>query len=201
MVSDLINENNREWRKDVITSLFAEDDADRILKISLLVAAQDDAMVWGGEPSSEFVGRSTYKILQTGHMAPILNDIQTASRNFYKQLWSLAIPSKIKMIIWCILENYIPTLANLHYRRLVASMTCPRCAIDAENTHHVFRSCPIAQEVWRLIDLPIIIQHMNQDVLSDLYGFSRFARLPNAFTSIVAFGLYGFQGINTNMSM
>lgn len=34
-VADLINKDTREWRRDVITSMFAEEDADRILKIPL----------------------------------------------------------------------------------------------------------------------------------------------------------------------
>lgn len=54
MVSDLIDAQLREWKIELINSTLSRDNADRILKVPLVVEARDDMMVWRGEPFEEF---------------------------------------------------------------------------------------------------------------------------------------------------
>ncbi|MBA0762016.1 hypothetical protein Gotri_024576 [Gossypium trilobum] len=118
-VVDLIDNANREWRREVITDTFSDVDAAKILRIPLAKEPHEDVM--------------------------------TTSKGFYRKLQSLNLPSKIKITIWRISKNFIPTLSNMYYKRLVANAICPRCGGGVEMTDHVFRSCPASKDVWKLV--------------------------------------------------
>lgn len=79
-----------------------------------------------------------YKILlQEGQ-----DQLQTCYKQFYKRLWSLELPFKIKITIWRCTRNFLPNYSNLHYRRLIDSTMCWRCHSGAETGMHLFRDCP-----------------------------------------------------------
>lgn len=50
-------------------------------------------------------------------------------------------PNKIKIMIWRVSWNYIPTMVNLNDRRVAHSNKCPRCKVDVETFWHVFVEC------------------------------------------------------------
>lgn len=96
-VLDLIDAQIREWKGDLIVNTFPKVIANRILEIPLEKEANEDLMVWSGEPSREFSIRSTYKLLQKGTSFPNATHIQNDLTNFYKKIWKLQIPTKIKI--------------------------------------------------------------------------------------------------------
>ncbi|MBA0549077.1 hypothetical protein Golob_020136, partial [Gossypium lobatum] len=69
-------------------------------------------------------------------------NLQTETKAFYKKLWNLQIPPKIKFTIWGISWNYIPTFVNLKIKRVVADARCPLCNQEEEDTfdHQLARS-------------------------------------------------------------
>lgn len=93
-------EANRSWKREVIESTFSEFDVTNILKIPLADEDQNDYLVWGRESSGEFSVRSTYKLLQGSIWDPNAYTLQTNSTIFYKILWSLNIPGKVKITLW-----------------------------------------------------------------------------------------------------
>ncbi|MBA0845285.1 hypothetical protein Goarm_000072 [Gossypium armourianum] len=103
-VDELIDSHNRSWKKELITSTFSEDDAARILRIPLAQSPHEDFLVWGGEQSGEFTVRNAYQLLQKLTESPRAYALQTIYRNFYKKLWSLNLPTKIKVtwITWVV---------------------------------------------------------------------------------------------------
>lgn len=123
LVSELIDANNREWKREVVLNTFCKEDADRILSILLAQEAHEDQLVWQGEPSGEFLVHSAYKILQSNHMVPSAYALQ---KLFYRHLWGLDLPNKIKIIIWRISWSYLPTFVNLNYRRISNTKVCRR---------------------------------------------------------------------------
>ncbi|MBA0786836.1 hypothetical protein Gotri_027836 [Gossypium trilobum] len=78
--------------------------------------------------SGEFTVRSAYKLLQRSIDNPRAYALQTIYRNFYKKLWSLNLPTKIK------------------HRKLTVNQSCPRCVEKAETMNHLFRDCPATNE-------------------------------------------------------
>ncbi|MBA0678104.1 hypothetical protein Goari_019466 [Gossypium aridum] len=63
-VAEIIDNNKREWREEIITNTFAAVDARRILQIPLTAIPYEDELAWRGEPLEAFSMRSAYKLLQ-----------------------------------------------------------------------------------------------------------------------------------------
>ncbi|KAA3474429.1 reverse transcriptase [Gossypium australe] len=64
LVSDLIDNNSRVWKRKVIENTFSRDDVARILRIPLAKKDHNDFQVWRDESSRDFLVRSAYKLLQ-----------------------------------------------------------------------------------------------------------------------------------------
>ncbi|KAA3455658.1 Ribonuclease H-like superfamily protein [Gossypium australe] len=157
-VASLIDSNNRKWREELIRNTFEANDADRILQIPLALDEHADMVIWRGEPSGKFTIRSAYRLLQTQDRTLDSTATQNTATLFYKQLWTLQIPNKIKIMLWMITRNYIPTMANLYQRRVVRDDKCPRCKACSENLWHKFVGCPAATELWKRLDFEWINQ-------------------------------------------
>ena len=56
---------------------------------------------------------------------------------------------KLKDFLWRVVRKAIPVSSNLE-KRGVPSFNCKTCGVH-EDDLHVFLTCPIAEEVWRLI--------------------------------------------------
>ncbi|KAG8473534.1 hypothetical protein CXB51_035814 [Gossypium anomalum] len=152
-VSDLIDPVSRTWNTDLIISTFNADVAKKILQIPLAETTYEDFQVWRGESSGEFSVRSAYKLLQEANSGPSNNYLQAETRDFYRKLWNLHLPSKIKITNWRISWNYIPTLSNLKTKKVVSVAICPRCQHPEEDSNHIFRYCPTAIDVWSNLNL------------------------------------------------
>ena len=77
------------------------------------------------------------------------------ARLFWRTIWQLHIPSKIRSFAWRACKNVLPTKANLCSRNIIADATCEACGLDAETSGHVLWECEIAQAVWVSSGIPI----------------------------------------------
>ncbi|KAA3453480.1 reverse transcriptase [Gossypium australe] len=163
-VAELINSSKREWDKGLILNTFSVDVADLILRIPLSQYPHVDRVAWRGEPSGEFSVRSSYKLLQS--VDPTAYAIQSNYSDFYRKLWRIDLPTKIKIFIWKSSWNYLATKANMLVRRLAANSLCPRCGLAEENMNHLFRRCPVSEEIWRNL-LVLDISFFTQEEFGD----------------------------------
>ncbi|KAA3466579.1 reverse transcriptase [Gossypium australe] len=149
-VADLIDKNSRKWKSELLESTFSEDIAEKIRRIPLVEEPHDDRLAWRGEASGEFTVRSAYKLLQGINMDPRAYAVQADYKKFYKKLWLLHLPTKIKITTWKISWNYLPTRTNMQHRKLSNVVICPRCGQGVENINHLFRECPISRSwlIW-----------------------------------------------------
>ncbi|KAA3460755.1 reverse transcriptase [Gossypium australe] len=85
-VAELIDENSRKWKEELIRSTFSPGVANKILRIPLTEEAHDNILAWSGAPSSEFTVRSAYKLLQCNEADPRAYALQTDYKKFYKKL-------------------------------------------------------------------------------------------------------------------
>lgn len=65
-----------------------------------------------------------------------------------KELWKARVPPKVKMCIWRIAWNILPTRSNLSRRGVVCEHGYLKCAAEVESSYHVFVECPYAIAVW-----------------------------------------------------
>ncbi|KAK5812067.1 hypothetical protein PVK06_027465 [Gossypium arboreum] len=106
-------------------------------------------IIWRCERTGEYSVPNRHKFfLQDGQ-----TQRQQSYRIFYKKLWNLDLPPKIKITNRRIFFNYLPTFINQHYRRMLGSVTCQRCQYGTKNREHLFRECPTSKETWEKLNV------------------------------------------------
>lgn len=70
-------------------------------------------------------------------------------KDFWKKLWSVKVPQKIKVFMWKACSNILPTCTKLFDRKIGSNFSCSVCGEEAETRDHLFMECLIATNVWR----------------------------------------------------
>ena len=112
MVSKLINQNSHKWKSEFVHEIFELESAQAILFIHLPTRARPDKLIWTLDPKGKFLVRSAYRV--TTDQTPNGTEIH------WSKLWNLRAPERVKMLLWRIGSNSLPTKDNLS-RRIVSS--------------------------------------------------------------------------------
>ena len=64
------------------------------------------------------------------------------------KLWKFKAPERIKMLLWRVGVNALPTRENLMSRVTVSDPNCVPCGSEIESCCHLFVTCPVAQALW-----------------------------------------------------
>lgn len=67
---------------------------------------------------------------------------------FWRSLWQLRVPNKIKHFAWRACLESLPTMTNLQHRCITTLDTCEACQTQPEDTLLALWSCPKLEEVW-----------------------------------------------------
>lgn len=67
---------------------------------------------------------------------------------FWRSLWQLRVPNKIKHFAWRACLESLPTMTNLQHRCIITLDTCEACQTQPEDTLLALWSCPKLEEVW-----------------------------------------------------
>ncbi|KAL0017468.1 hypothetical protein SO802_004537 [Lithocarpus litseifolius] len=112
----------------------------------------EDKQTWAGTLNGLFSVRSAYKVAMD-----LCKPIESASssngdsmRQFWKKLWKIQIPHKIRHFIWRAANDILPTKANLVHRHVILEGDCEECGDNLESLLHLCWECPKAHETWRL---------------------------------------------------
>ena len=143
MVSSLIDENTIWWKPDLVNSLFLHFEDNEILKIPLSHNLPEDLLIWMGNKRGSFTVKSVY------HVAKGLLDGGTARENssnhqaspFWKKIWQLNVPPKVKIFAWEVCLNGLPTMLNLQRRGLNTFVFCQIFDKDLESINHALLHC------------------------------------------------------------
>ncbi|KAK8622840.1 hypothetical protein V6N13_117739 [Hibiscus sabdariffa] len=112
-VAGLIDQPVKRWKYEILQDLFDDDQASSICAIPLTRTDLEDEIVWRFEGSGCYSVRSGYRVLQN-----FQHNSSPPYSEFYKAMWNLSLPSKVKITLWRIASNFLPTLDNLQRRRL-----------------------------------------------------------------------------------
>ena len=123
-VSELIDDDTKQWKRELILSCFERDVAGQILSIPISMRLPPDKMVWNWEKDGEFSVRSAYHLLcdeksrnQPGPSSPQRNKL-------WKEIWRAYIPNKIKNFMWRLAKNILPTRSNLQKKGITLDTLC-----------------------------------------------------------------------------
>ena len=86
--------------------------------------------------------RSGYHLLCDLYENNVASSLDTAGQKFsWNRLWKLNIPNKVKFFLWRACMDSIPTMLNLHKRRIVRSSVCFLCHAGEESVLHALWFC------------------------------------------------------------
>ncbi|KAH9647069.1 putative reverse transcriptase/RNA-dependent DNA polymerase [Citrus sinensis] len=109
-VSSLMVPGQRRWDYDAVADLFDTRDRNLILQIPLSSRREKDVWYWMADPHGLYTVRSCYRLLN--------NYVNTPTSGIWRKIWSLEVPSKVKVFLWRATQNVLPTTDNLIWKRV-----------------------------------------------------------------------------------
>ena len=67
---------------------------------------------------------------------------------FWKKVWGLEVPSKVKNFVWRACREALPTRKNLQWRKIVPDGLCDLCKAGEEECSHALFFCSDVQVIW-----------------------------------------------------
>lgn len=138
-VQDLFIPNTRVWDRGKVERWFNVQEAELILDMVIPTTNRDDKMIWHFTKDGCYSSKSGYRALEDHEMDP--------SQGLHN-MWSLAIPPKVRFFIWKFVSRNLPMRSRLRERHVNVPPTCVFCPSDLEYSWHLFAGCPIAQRCW-----------------------------------------------------
>uniref|UniRef100_A0A2N9ISR7 Reverse transcriptase zinc-binding domain-containing protein n=1 Tax=Fagus sylvatica TaxID=28930 RepID=A0A2N9ISR7_FAGSY len=157
-VSDLLLEEPRRWNETLVRENFSEWEAGVIMSIQLRDNRRGDRLFWNETKTGVFSVRSAYH-LQLRHVAEVCggeSSTRHKDRGFWKFVWALSIPPKVKSFIWRACIGILPTNDLKFKRHMRGDGCCPVCVGATESAEHVLWMCPMANDVWVASTLPVL---------------------------------------------
>ncbi|GJT76979.1 RNA-directed DNA polymerase, eukaryota, reverse transcriptase zinc-binding domain protein [Tanacetum coccineum] len=115
-----------------------------------------------------------------------LVDARTLDVDSNATRWIRCIPNKIKVFLWRLSLNKLPSRVNLDLKGIdVGSLLCPICQEDVESVNHIFFSCEMAKALWDLfakwweLDIPFC------DNISDWFTWFDSLKVSNKVRSFI----------------
>ena len=149
-VDTLIDPHSGWWNVNLIDQCFFPPDAKTIKSLPLCFIPQSDSLVWPAERSGKFSVKSGYKCLCEDLLVRE-HDLETvgAAKGFWKSVWSLNVPRKIKHFLWKSCTNSLPTNENLLKKTIVSENVCHLCSEHPEDGLHALWGCLKFRQVWQ----------------------------------------------------
>lgn len=133
----------------MIHQLFLSYEVDTILSILISSRLLVDKKIWAETANGHFNVHSAYKIaveMATKHTGS--SSGWDNLRLFWKKVWKLHTPHKIRHFSWRACRDILPTKSNLKHRGVIQNDMCSICGEGVEDSGRVFWLCSKAKEVW-----------------------------------------------------
>ncbi|KAF4394198.1 hypothetical protein F8388_005832 [Cannabis sativa] len=139
----------KEWNLTSLQNTFPSDNCQAILTIPLTNIGTPDSYFWSFTPHGTYTVSSGYHQAHTQlhHNDPASSN-STASQDWWKQMWTLPLPPKLKHFLWRTCHDILPTSHNLFKRKILPSSSCCRCLYHDETLEHAPFRCPAVQGIW-----------------------------------------------------
>lgn len=96
-----------------------------------------------------FSVKSTYRYHQEARDA--VSNVMAS--DFWKKLWKLRVPPKVKNLLWRAASNCLPTKTMLRSKHVQVDSLCPLCQQQRESISHCLVQCSFARSCWARVDV------------------------------------------------
>jgi hypothetical protein len=156
LVSDLIDQPTMYWNRSLLHEAFLPMDYEIIENIPLSTRRQTVFWAWHYDRKGVFSVRSAYKLLvQTRENQTAWLDGTASSSNIKEEekswtdLWKVKVPSKLKVFLWRLARQSLPTADVFNHRNMATHSTCVVCG-ERDSWRHSLVECHQARSVWAL---------------------------------------------------
>jgi hypothetical protein len=154
-VCELFIPGTRSWDEQRVRNSFCTLDATEILSLKPGAQLQEDLQAWAFERSGVYSVRSCYRILKREddqQESFRLNETRSSEDQlWWKKVWKLNVPPKIRIFWWRLMQNYLPSKAELMRRHVTHEDHCEACGEQGESLYHVVFQCTHAIQFWRAV--------------------------------------------------
>jgi hypothetical protein len=108
----------------------------------------NDSILWTPASSGKFSTKSMHHHITTSRGV----SISPLSASTWKSLWKLKMHHRLRLFLWKMIWDIIPTRFTFLLRSIPNSTmdtSCSLCSFRTNSILHLFFSCPIARVVWR----------------------------------------------------
>jgi hypothetical protein len=143
-VSDLVDQETKTWKEELVISLFYEADADHILQIKLPKVISEDYLAWHYEKNGLFSVKSAYRLahdLQEKNGGEGSSSKQPGERYLWNLIWKTKVQPKIRVFGWKLATNSLGVQSLRHRRKMDILPTCSICGTESEDSFHAMISC------------------------------------------------------------
>ena len=150
MVSSLIDEDIKMWRRDRLVKIFLPFEVNTILNIPLSQHLSEDSIILVGNKKGIFFVKSASYVAKKMLDSDIQGETSRGDVRapLWKRIWQLNIPEKIRIFAWRLCMNAISTMVNLNRRGIQVEVLCLICKKEEEVVEHVILKCELAKAVW-----------------------------------------------------
>lgn len=135
-VEDLIKEG-QGWNEELIRGSFTPIDAEDILAIPIARGTSKDEIIWDMESKGHFTVKSAYHLAYSrASKKEAFGSSNEHQRGAWRTILNLNVLPQIKIGIWKLLKNYIPSKPNLLRRGLDINPVCSLCRSKKETPIH-----------------------------------------------------------------
>jgi hypothetical protein len=141
VIACLINQVTRSWNIGMLKELFTLDSVNAILKIPIPQIPRPDKLAWIVDPKGLFSVKSAVRTQQSPN-------IPTSSDSMWSNFWKLKLHERVKVLIWRIGLDIIPTNLNVARKIGHGVTSCPLYNLEDESVVHLFFNCEVAKAIW-----------------------------------------------------
>jgi hypothetical protein len=125
----------------MLESLFNADSMEAILNIPIPTTLKPDRLGWIVDPKGLFSVKSAFKT----HQIPTAVE---PSNTLWTCFWKLKIHDRVKILLWRIGFDILPTKLNIAKRLGFGDTLCPLYNSEEESIIHLFFKCFAAKAIW-----------------------------------------------------
>lgn len=180
-VSDLLNPEG-EWDTSKLNDWFLPFEKEAIRRVHLAGLSKEDKRFWIYDKKGKYTVKTGYwSIFNKVHQDDTQSDptCSAPKSTIWSNIWNLKIPPKVKMFLWRVLHDIIPTEVNLYRHHVPNNPRCALCGYYWSNTSHALFFCQEIKKLWnyskwwiplkRTKDLPtqLIMQYIKDSFIKD----------------------------------
>ena len=128
---------------------FLSFEVSHIKAIPLCWTDQEDCLIWPGCKDGNYSVKTGYQLLCESKIVDAASSSDSSKQTlFWKRVWKLQIPNKIKVFLWRVCSNALPTLENLKRRKIMEDAKCKACLAAEEDALHAIWGCEKLRHIW-----------------------------------------------------